>query len=97
MKKIELVEIRQVNDALAEMVALFRVELRSFKGIAISSALPCSAAATPCRRYSSLTKMDSTHTTSLSIRQWQERETMKKIELVEIRQVNDALAEMVAP
>ena len=24
MKKIELVEIRQVNDALAEMVALFR-------------------------------------------------------------------------
>ena len=27
MKKIELVEIRQVNDALAEMVALFRVEL----------------------------------------------------------------------
>ena len=34
MKKIELVEIRQVNDALAEMVALFRVELRSYKGIA---------------------------------------------------------------
>lgn len=31
MKKIELVEIRQVNDALAEMVALFRVELRSYK------------------------------------------------------------------
>ena len=30
MKKIELVEIRQVNDALAEMVALFRVELRHF-------------------------------------------------------------------
>ena len=34
MKKIELLEIRQVNDALAEMVALFRVELRSYKGIA---------------------------------------------------------------
>lgn len=33
-EKIELVEIRQVNDALAEMVALFRVELRSYKGIA---------------------------------------------------------------
>jgi len=31
---LELVEIRQVNDALAEMVALFRVELRSYKGIA---------------------------------------------------------------
>ena len=31
MKKIELVEIRQVNDALAEMVALFRVELRPIK------------------------------------------------------------------
>lgn len=33
-EKIELLEIRQVNDALAEMVALFRVELRSYKGIA---------------------------------------------------------------
>ena len=32
--KMEITEIRQVNDALAEMVALFRVELRSYKGIA---------------------------------------------------------------
>ena len=31
--KMEIVEIRQVNDCLAEMVALFRVELRSYKGI----------------------------------------------------------------
>lgn len=31
---MEILEVRQVNDALAEMVALFRVELRSYKGIA---------------------------------------------------------------
>lgn len=31
---MEIIEIRQVNDALAEMVAMFRVELRSYKGIA---------------------------------------------------------------
>ena len=31
---MELIEITQVNNALAEMVALFRVELRSYKGIA---------------------------------------------------------------
>ena len=30
---IEILEITQINDALAEMVALFRVELRSYKGI----------------------------------------------------------------
>lgn len=30
---VEIVEIKQSNDALAEMVALFRVELRSYKGI----------------------------------------------------------------
>ena len=30
---MELIEITQVNDALAEMVSLFRVELRSYKGI----------------------------------------------------------------
>ena len=30
---IEILEIKQVNDVLAEMVALFRVELRSYKGI----------------------------------------------------------------
>ena len=30
---VEILEIKQVNDALAEMVALFRVELRSYKGI----------------------------------------------------------------
>ena len=30
---MEIHEITQVNDALAEMVALFRVELRSYKGI----------------------------------------------------------------
>ena len=30
---MEILEIKQVNDALAEMVALFRVELRSYKGI----------------------------------------------------------------
>ena len=30
---MELIEITQVNDSLAEMVALFRVELRSYKGI----------------------------------------------------------------
>ena len=30
---IELITITEVNDALAEMVALFRVELRSYKGI----------------------------------------------------------------
>ena len=31
---MEILEIKQVNNALAEMVALFRVELRSYKGIA---------------------------------------------------------------
>ena len=31
---MEILEVKQVNDALAEMVALFRVELRSYKGIA---------------------------------------------------------------
>lgn len=31
---LELITITEVNDALAEMVALFRVELRSYKGIA---------------------------------------------------------------
>ena len=31
--KMKIVEISQVNDCLAEMVALFRVELRSYKGI----------------------------------------------------------------
>lgn len=30
---MKLIEITQVNDALAQMVALFRVELRSYKGI----------------------------------------------------------------
>ena len=30
---MEILEIKQVNDALAEMVALFRVELRSYKSI----------------------------------------------------------------
>ena len=30
---MELIKINQVNDSLAEMVALFRVELRSYKGI----------------------------------------------------------------
>lgn len=30
---MEILEVRQVNDDLAEMVALFRVELRSYKGI----------------------------------------------------------------
>ena len=30
---MEILEIMQANDALAEMVALFRVELRSYKGI----------------------------------------------------------------
>ena len=30
---MEIIKISQVNDALAEMVALFRVELRSYKGI----------------------------------------------------------------
>lgn len=30
---MEILEIKQVNDALAEMVGLFRVELRSYKGI----------------------------------------------------------------
>ena len=30
---MEIIEISQVNDCLAEMVALFRVELRSYKGI----------------------------------------------------------------
>ena len=31
---MEIIKITQANDALAEMVALFRVELRSYKGIA---------------------------------------------------------------
>ena len=31
---MEILEIKQVHDALAEMVALFRVELRSYKAIA---------------------------------------------------------------
>lgn len=31
---MEIIEIKQTNDALAEMVAMFRVELRSYKGIA---------------------------------------------------------------
>ena len=31
---VEILDITQVNDALAEMVALFRVELRSYKGTA---------------------------------------------------------------
>ena len=30
---MDITEVTQVNDALAEMVALFRVELRSYKGI----------------------------------------------------------------
>ena len=30
---MRILEVTQVNDALAEMVALFRVELRSYKGI----------------------------------------------------------------
>ena len=30
---LELITITEVNDALAEMVALFRVELQSYKGI----------------------------------------------------------------
>ena len=30
---MEIIKITQVSDALAEMVALFRVELRSYKGI----------------------------------------------------------------
>ena len=30
---MKLIEVNQVNDTLAEMVALFRVELRSYKGI----------------------------------------------------------------
>ena len=30
---MEIIKITQANDALAEMVALFRVELRSYKGI----------------------------------------------------------------
>ena len=30
---MEIIKITQVNDALAEIVALFRVELRSYKGI----------------------------------------------------------------
>ncbi len=32
---MELIEITHVNNCLAEMVALFRVELRSYKGIAL--------------------------------------------------------------
>ena len=30
---MEMIEITQINDALSQMVALFRVELRSYKGI----------------------------------------------------------------
>lgn len=30
---MEIIEVKQVDNALAEMVALFRVELRSYKGI----------------------------------------------------------------
>lgn len=30
---LELITISEVNDALAEMVAFFRVELRSYKGL----------------------------------------------------------------
>lgn len=30
---MELIEITEVNDALAQMVAQFRVELRTYKGI----------------------------------------------------------------
>lgn len=30
---VEILEVTQVNNALAEMVALFRVDLRSYKGI----------------------------------------------------------------
>lgn len=30
---MEILEVKQVNESLAEMVALFRVELRSYKGI----------------------------------------------------------------
>ena len=30
---MEILDVKQVNNALAEMVALFRVELRSYKGI----------------------------------------------------------------
>lgn len=30
---MQIIEVKQVNDALAEMVALFRVALRSYKGI----------------------------------------------------------------
>ena len=30
---MEIIEIKQVNDALAKMVAMFRVELHSYKGI----------------------------------------------------------------
>jgi len=30
---MEILEVKQVNNALAEMVSLFRVELRSYKGI----------------------------------------------------------------
>lgn len=31
---VEIIEVQRENDALAELVALFRVELRSYKGIA---------------------------------------------------------------
>lgn len=34
MITLELIEITEVNDALAQMVAQFRVELCSYKGIA---------------------------------------------------------------
>ena len=30
---VEILKIKQVNDVLAEMAALFRAELRSYKGI----------------------------------------------------------------
>ena len=32
-KRMDILEVKQVNDTLAEMVALFRVELRLYKGI----------------------------------------------------------------
>ena len=34
---MEIIEIRQINGCLAEMVALFRVDLQSYKGIASKS------------------------------------------------------------
>ena len=34
---MQIIDIHQVNEALAEMAALFRVELRSYKGIVSKS------------------------------------------------------------